>query len=369
MQNCAMCETHTHCQMAEPGYKLWLSNKQPYAESTACADEFDCCDAGVVVLDQTQNTCASDTTPPPTTPTCPANCSDCDENGICRECNDKFYQNPNGMGCLACEANCNDCNQIDGECLDCADGFTNDVADNKLCVAIECPSTSEFEHCNACELTEDGQHECVDCAVGFRTNVDMTCSACPANCDDCSFDQCNACASGFERHPLDLNTCVDLTCPATAAFAQCNICELNATGAHFCKNCDGDFVVDGETGLCVAVPADDDTSTCDIRGCGSCNAANDSCTQCLPGFTAVCSASGHTVMCEEQPAQCSTIFNHCDTCKYDNDTFLCEACDEGYEKDEAGQCSQCAHGYTRDEVSGLCKSACGDISMFILRDA
>lgn len=137
----------------------------------------------------------------------------------CKQCSDGYYMNHNDL-CSECTiTNCDVCS-IDGDCEECANGYSLSDGTCTGCIdnCIDC--TGDLDSCKRCadnyEVLEDGtcgevdndcgdncyvcgaQGVCKQCMNTFYKDSDSTCVACMDNCGSCTSDSsCSECTSGY----------------------------------------------------------------------------------------------------------------------------------------------------------------------------
>jgi len=229
--------------------------------------------------------CSTDGTCEECTLTGCAHCSNGDGHldGTCLECTDGHYMDDDGncndcdlTGCAVCllQAAADDASSDSYSCKQCSDGYYMNNQDT-------C-SVCSITNCGVCNLDGD----CEECADGYSLE-DGACTSCPDNCLDCTGDSssCKRCADNYEV--LD-----DGSCGAEGLDCDDNCLVCGAQGV--CKQCLNTYYRDDD-GAC---------QTC-MDNCGSCNSGS-SCTECETGYgwvdeTSTCDAYSDALeYCETQ---------------------------------------------------------------------
>jgi len=331
----------------------------------------------------------------PDQPTLP--CTRCEEN-ICRQCQEKFYEDEDG-GCGSCDTGCggnggchgegiqncdacptdyyldeeDNCVSCDGnkDCQDCGDGYYYPVVNGncKKCddtcetcedVTAKCTKCAQEHYrvgndCVSCEGNED----CKQCKSGYYTNEGGDCVSCNGdeNCEACKQagtykdgDLCKQCP----EEDTDCQSCKN------GYYKIEGVCVKCGQGDEVCTACNGNGYVtieDGDYCLkcadgCAECTAEDACTKCppenthDENGCHSCGEGEENCKQCKAGYIKV--PNDDCVSCttfgQDGCADCavSLLYKDGDFCKLcPDDSVDCAKCRSGYYKD-GGVCKKCS---------------------------
>ncbi|XP_038595018.1 cysteine-rich with EGF-like domain protein 2 [Micropterus salmoides] len=154
-------------------------------------------------------------------------------------------------------------------CLDCIDGYFNEVRNNTFSLCTECHSSCKTctgatnQDCDECKegWEEDDQEACIDineCSKDsspceedeycLNTEGSFSCKACDKACSGCTGagpDKCQACASGYqdtEGTCTDIDECSQPESVCTLEHQEC----VNNKGSYVCICSSGYEEQDGE---------------------------------------------------------------------------------------------------------------------------
>uniref|UniRef100_A0A8C6KDC1 Cysteine rich with EGF like domains 2 n=1 Tax=Nothobranchius furzeri TaxID=105023 RepID=A0A8C6KDC1_NOTFU len=114
-------------------------------------------------------------------------------------------------------------------CLDCIDGYFNEVRNDTYSLCTECHLS-----CKTC--TGATNQECDECKEGWEEDEQEACVACDIECAGCSgpgSDQCQACASGYQDVKgtcTDIDECSGSEPVCTKEHQEC----INNKGSYLC---------------------------------------------------------------------------------------------------------------------------------------
>lgn len=230
--NCASCKFDI-CWVCKPGY---------LKKNNACLDCPSICGGCP------NNICQ-------TVPSCPSNCENCDDFGVCSRCALGYYLSTNS--CERCNSQCESCiaSQL---CTKCNSGYL-------LIQGYCCP-----DGCSSCN-----HNKCWGCVDGYLYDGN-NCVACPNNCLPCiggvctsspnieCFKNCLSCSS-----PNWCDKCEDGYYPVTGGCSKCSYRCSKCDWYEVCTECFSEFhLVNGY---------------CCPPGCSSCNL--NTCWGCVDGLT------------------------------------------------------------------------------------
>lgn len=242
----------------------------------------------------------------------------------CDQCQTGFWNFPS---CQICECNghAQTCDQLNGECLDCADftngrncercieGFYGDplLGSEIGCRPCRCPDTvaSGHTHSDYCQLDPRSNDMICYCKEGY------------------SGPRCDVCAENYYGHPENSNgTCEQCNCSDNVDLGRAGNCDLQT----------------GRCLQCLYETAGDNCEYCRDGFFG--NALEHNCRQC---DCDVLGTDGELQYCDRYSGQCPCLKNvvgvRCDECKKDYWKIAsgegCEACDCDPVGSESSQCN------------------------------
>lgn len=260
-------------------------------------------------------------------------CKDVSTDSPCTECLPGYGLVESDKTCQKCnDANCVSCNDADptatDSCNKCAPGYGLNLAEDiNTCVAC-------VEHCKDNCDGENPLISCTACVDGYLFNSETKrCTACPANCSECSLTKCTVCLSGFILDDTS-NTC-------QPCVKDCLTCTLS-TRTTECTECKADYSFDSITKTCVK---------CNSNNCAKCDgSAPTKCITCNVGFnltnSGICVCNG----------------SYCTSCSYSDETklSLCSVCIVGYKLID-NICIACLDGYyPKNDKCLKCSDKCAN---------
>lgn len=438
-QGCALCSNLTGCDVCEVGYSRVNGSCAPTNCQAATEAVCTTCNTGYYL--NRNNTCSS----------CPLSCVSCsgplgcfgcnpgwtfdkgrcllahcaEPNGsVCARCDNASYltfekhcvQCPEGCvscnatQCIACSpgwdlkngsCHADNCIKVVGiKCEECKPGYYVSAADEcmrcpALCTACNgtactmCVAVAELSagkcilpHCN----TASGSL-CTACDSGYYINAAGLCSACTANCQQCSSStSCDICvakyyAVGTLCMPLHCTRLMGGSCAECMAgfyldlaTNTCNLCQATCTTcaneATSCTSCSAPYTLVGSTCSILNCKTSNGTlcGECALgyfltnngTACLPCDAA---CSSCV-GFASNCTAchskytlSGSLCVLPNCETMTGTACNKCRTNYYaDSDGASCRRCAATCMTcaGAAGACTSCFQGYTLNATTNSC---------------
>ncbi|XP_070997211.1 cysteine-rich with EGF-like domain protein 2 isoform X2 [Oncorhynchus clarkii lewisi] len=188
----------------------------------------------------------------------------CHGNGVC-----------DGDGTRGGNGRCNCDHGYKGEfCLDCIDGYFNEIRNDTFSLCTECHSSCKTctgltnEDCEKCKTGwgEDDEGACLDvneclndpplCKEDqycLNTDGSFSCKGCDKVCSGCTEagpDKCQSCAPGYqdtEGTCTDVNECEQPDAVCTAGNQEC----VNNKGSYICICASG---YEEQEGVCVTIP-------------------------------------------------------------------------------------------------------------------
>nr|XP_046153631.1 cysteine-rich with EGF-like domain protein 2 isoform X1 [Oncorhynchus gorbuscha] len=188
----------------------------------------------------------------------------CHGNGVC-----------DGDGTRGGNGRCNCDHGYKGEfCLDCIDGYFNEIRNDTFSLCTECHSSCKTctgltnEDCEKCKTGwgEDDEGACLDvneclndpplCKEDqycLNTDGSFSCKGCDKVCSGCTEagpDKCQSCAPGYqdtEGTCTDVNECEQPDSVCTAGNQEC----VNNKGSYICICASG---YEEQEGVCVTIP-------------------------------------------------------------------------------------------------------------------
>jgi hypothetical protein len=315
-------------------------------------------------------------------------CTTCAANGTlstgveCVLCIDGFYIDPS-YNCSACPVTCLTCTSPTS-CVDCVTGYS------MLNGSCACDSTAQMfdagSYCSPCytfinlctECTGTGPSNvtCLSSPQGtYLASDNLSCIACPSNCNSCDATGCLVCAAGFSPSSgacAFLDTCasfssMDPNCLACDTIVTTDNTTGITTSTNVCLTCQqGTFLFGGST--CVACPP----------SCATCTSFLN-CLTCQPTYSLIsgaCSCDPYNNEVEHNGActSCSALVVGCQTCNSTVEPVECtvplptfyvsagvvSTCPTGCSACLSNSsCSACIDGYSLDPVALTCTNAQG----------
>ncbi|XAO27384.1 hypothetical protein I312_106238 [Cryptococcus bacillisporus CA1280] len=280
----------------------------------------------------------------------------CDEGwagSICDSCSTGYY----GTSCIVGPSNCTiwDDGYIGtGRCL----GTATSASEVCGCDHGTCASSTECT-CAAGWTTDSivSSSLCNTCAQGFFQDVHHNCLACPLGCETCELQAntnstaaCTSCSSTLTLSTTNPTICVSSngTCSSGSYYdsstSSCESCSpacstCTGPGTSECLSCASPRV--NLQGSCVGY--DSTTGKCDSS---------------LSGLEGVFVVNNQKSECDSCPAGCLSCYIPSFSNAASYESFICQACQEGYLLED-GQCvKRCNDGWFLPEGSATTNGTC-----------
>ncbi|EGR27299.1 neurohypophysial n-terminal domain protein [Ichthyophthirius multifiliis] len=231
---------------------------------------------------------------------CNEGCDICYQSGECMECRDGYYLNFDDKGditCLSCTSkieNCQRCTK--NSCTRCQTGFSNDNSENQCQdqstrddTNVQYGESCSQEGCDKC--SQSG--ECLQCQDGFYQDLDqngnkvcISCSSKFSNCQRCTYNFCERCITRYSYN-MSEKQCKEGSAIeqnlATFCFDGCYSCSDSGE----CKECWDGYYDDYED-----QENQEDQENHENKNCVSCSSKfincvtcdKNRCTQCRDGY-------------------------------------------------------------------------------------
>ncbi|EGR31362.1 neurohypophysial n-terminal domain protein [Ichthyophthirius multifiliis] len=233
---------------------------------------------------------------------CNEGCDICYQSGECMECKDGYYVNldeKEDTTCVICTSKFSNCQRCtENSCTRCQTGYLKDVSgqcqqENTQDGYIQYGESCSQEGCDKC--SQSG--ECLQCQDGFYQDLDenrnkicISCSIKFSNCQRCSHSFCERCINKYSYSKIE-KQCEEGSAIkqnlATFCFDGCYLCSDSGK----CKECwdgyydDYEDQEDHENKQCLSCSSKfNNCVTCDKNRCNQCREGynyNESEKQCL----------------------------------------------------------------------------------------